>query len=668
MNSAFRQVVSRGVSSAAFAAAAEEAGEELPDWARDPQKIAYLRFLIEEIYRGRRVVASYNLIVIVVIFSLAALQWREKARDRRRWRARAAEPEPGLSENKLDSEGGGGRRSGRGSGDNEEWSSSSSSTLREGDVTPPGPKQVDIDLESRPLLPRSRAARGPAQSRLFCLPWKIKGWLAYQPRPLPIVSRQLPTNGTSLFVLAFVGLNAFFHFYKLPLGAKYFFLFADRSGYVFIANLPLLYLLAAKTQPLKVLTGRSYEALNIFHRRLGEFMCFEALVHMMSMIVWRLCLEPDWLLSGGTVKEYFFHPLILEGFGAFLSYELLYFTSLSSFRQRWYELFLASHVVLQVVALVFLWLHFATSRPYVSASLAIFLLDRLIWRLSLKSMSTIADLTILPDGETFLLSADWDIPSQPPSTLSRFLTHNIRSGWRPTDHVFLTVPSLGTSHALQAHPFTIASAAPPIPSWTTESSPPRRPVHAWLNLLIRAHSGFTSNLLSHARSQHSSVPVRLDGPYGSSHALDMLRASDTAVLVAGGSGIAVVYPLAEALLLHPGQPSGLTIGRRRQRVRLLWVVHSREHREWIPAERLTELEAAGLELVVPAPTAEAGRPDVAGLVEGWIAEAAGGECREEEVGVVVSGPDGMNRDVNNVYAAAIGRGRAVRVGVEKFGW
>lgn len=649
MNAALRHIISGGVS----VAAAEEAGDELPDWAKDPEKVAYLRFLVDAVYHGRKLAARSNLVVLAVMLVFSALHWRATRRDRNRWRARLAGTDP---QDKLGS--GGGCQGRPLFNDDDGAFSSSSSTSREGDVTPPDWKHVDIDLEARPLLPQSSVQLGPARSRLFSVSWRVKAWLAYHPRHIPLVNRQLPSNGTSLVVVTFFGLNIFLHFYQLPLGAKYLFVFADRSGCLFVVNLPLLYLLSAKTQPLKVLTGRSYEALNVFHRRLGELMCLEALVHMASMLVWRLFLEPDWLLFGDTIREYLFHPLIIEGFGAFLSYELLYFTALASFRQRWYEIFLASHVVLQVAALVFLWLHFATSRPYVAASLAIFLLDRLIWRLSLKSMSTTADVTILEDGQTLLLSADWDIPPQ--TSASRLSTHNIRAGWRPTDHVFLTIPCLGRSHALQAHPFTIASAAPPTPSWTESPlSTSSHPVHAWLSLLIRSHSGFTSALLSHARS-HPSVPVRIDGPYGSPTALAMLRASDTAVLVAGGSGIAVVYPLAEALLLHHRIPN--------QRVRLLWVVHSRSHRGWIPAERLRELTDAGLELVVPEPTGEAGRrPDVAGLVDGWIAEGAAGRAGAR-VGVVVSGPDGINRCVANVCAGAMGRGLGVRVQVEKFGW
>lgn len=168
----------------------------------------------------------------------------------------------------------------------------------------------------------------------------------------------------------------------------------------------------------------------------------------------------------------------------------------------------------------------------------------------------------------------------------------------------------------------------------------------------------------------------------------MVQASGCAVLVAGGSGIAVVFPVVWALLCGEGEGGhedegfgdglgdenkGKVAGRRerrgqqrqKRRVHLLWVTHARAHREWVPGMQLAELEARGLDLVIPEPTEEVGRPDVGGIVNGWI-EGAAAEGRE--VGVVVSGPDGMNRAVRNVCAGAVGKGRDVRVAVEKFGW
>ncbi|KAJ4397755.1 hypothetical protein N0V93_001991 [Gnomoniopsis smithogilvyi] len=181
-----------------------------------------------------------------------------------------------------------------------------------------------------------------------------------------------------------------------------------------------------------------------------------------------------------------------------------------------------------------------------------------------------------------------------------------------------------------------------------------------LNLLIRAQNGFTSDLLCYAL-RHRKVSVRLDGPYGSTHAFEMLLAADNAVLVAGGSGIAVTLPLVWALLRDNKQDGG-----RRRVIRLLWVIHYEEHRYWISKQEMEELIASGVELVVPRSTAEAGRPDVTGQVEQWIEYIGSHDHAECQTAVVVSGPDGLNRTVRNTCAVAIGRGQNVQLAVEKF--
>lgn len=638
------------------------AGHTVP---RDPEKLAYLRRLGAAIREGRRVTTTYNIVLIVVLVALACLHWREKWANSRIRAARSVrysrrvtdvnEPKDELLEPPSAS------------------TSSSSSNSIQGTVTPSYSIENDhaaTDLERIPLLSRTSSTRS-RQNRPTRVAAAISSWLTYQPRPIPIINRTLPSNGTTLFVVAFLGLNAFYQFYRVPLELQYLFVFADRAGSVFIINLPLLYLLAAKNQPIQLLTGRSYESLNIFHRRIGELLCFEAVVHFAGMLIFRSFFAPPWLLPG-SLWEFLGHRLVLLGIGAFVSYELLYLTSLGSFRQRCYELFLASHVVLQLAALVFMWFHFRTAKPYVAVSLAIFVLDRLVWRMTLKSTKLTADVTVLPDGDTLVLSANWDIPPRD-ARRRRWLSwpqRSVKRGWKPTDHVFLKVPILGRTHALQAHPFTIASAAP-VPS--SDGS-----AHAWLNLLIRAHSGFTTDLLHYAH-RHRSVDVRLDGPYGSSHALDTLKSMDDVILVAGGSGIAVTFPVLWALLMNKGEnlsdeppllkpestpPISVTL-QRRSRVHLLWVMHSHEHRFWIPSALMDDLVSAGLDLVMPGPTAVDGRPDVEGYLDSWIADT---DSKNERVGVLVSGPDGLNRVVRNTCASALAQGNDIRLVVEKFGW
>lgn len=642
-----------------------------------PDQLPYLRKLIWAILDGRDVVTAYNYVLLALLGVFTVAHVLERRRCRKRWLERKGreqracpfttshhvlvENHPGLSE------------------------ASSSSSVSSGVRTPSGAlKDRETDLERLPLLgTRTR----PPTTNLNLMRRKWTRWMQYQPRPLPLVHRVLPSNATSLFVLMWLGINVFFHLYQLPLQTKYFFCFADRAGYVFIVNLPLLYILAAKNQPLRLLTGRSYEALNIFHRRVGEWMCFEAAVHMVGNFIWELFFQPEWLRGEGGMWAYITHPLILLGLGAFVAYELLFFTSLGSFRQRWYELFLASHVILQILALCFLYLHFFTARPYVLASLAIFVVDRVIWRMGLKSASFTAETHVLPDGETIVMRMEWDLPRH--SSWSLWPRQSIKEGWEPTDHVFLTIPVLGRTHRLQAHPFTIASAAPQrAASQTAQENFPGEVEagKASLSLLIRSHDGFTSDLLCYAH-RHRHIPARLDGPYGSSHALEMLRASDHALLVAGGSGIAVTFPLAWALLCEgkaAESESGLgttdnakqrqdedhnqTRRPRTQTVRMLWIIHSDEHRFWMPRAKLDQLIAAGLDLVIPPPTAEAGRPDVEGLVNEWIEDARTDSHLGGEAAMIVSGPDGLNRMVRNTCAEAIGNGADVRLAVEKFGW
>ncbi|RYO96494.1 hypothetical protein DL765_011583 [Monosporascus sp. GIB2] len=405
-----------------------------------------------------------------------------------------------------------------------------------------------------------------------------------------------------------------------------------------------------KNQPLKVLTGYSYETLNIFHRRLSELMCLAAAVHFAGMVAWVGWWAPGFLQPDQSWSSFFAHPLVIYGVVTFAACELRYVTSLGTFRQRWYETFLACHIPLQVIALVYLWLHFFTASPYVCAALVIPLVDRLVYRLWLRSETVSADLSVLEDGKTVLLSANWDIPRRRSSWGCFGLAgKNTRHGWHPADHVFVTIPELGRGHALQAQPFTIASAAP-----DTNAASPDAPAHAWLNLLIRVHSGFTSDLLRHARL-NGRASVRLDSPYESRDALDIARGSHTAVLVASGSGIAVVFPLVWDL----ARGSAATT---RRKVMLYWAIHSRAQLLWIPEGRLDKLRWRGVHVTIPDPTAEAGRPDVPAYVAGLASAASG------MVGTVVSGPDGLNRSVRNVYAQAIRRGADARLRVEKFGW
>ena len=474
----------------------------------------------------------------------------------------------------------------------------------------------------------------------------------HQPRPIPAVNKTLPSNGCTVLILAFLGLQVFYVFYKLPLSIPMLFVFADRTALLFVANLPLLYLLAAKNQPIKVLTGYSYECLNIFHRRLGEVLCLLALLHSIAMIgVWYTILRP----TGFTLARFLLSKIILLGLGALFAYETLYFTSLGSFRQRWYELFLGLHVVLQAAALVLVWLHHHGSRPYVGAALFIFVVDRCLYRSALRTTTTRATFEVADDNKTVLLHATVPLPKR--RRWLGLIKPDITNGWKATEHVFLSVPSLARKHYIQAHPFTIASKAP-----TILDSDGR------LALVVRAHDGFSKDLLHFAKSYNSAV-IRLDGPYGSQNAVRFLQGCDLRIVVAGGSGVAVTWPLVWSVLESRNPTDFEHVSETFFKpVIFIWIMRQGSHVSWIGRKNLERLTNAGVEALIFPPTVDHGQPDLSGSIRSWIARQDSFSLEPSRIGIVSSGPDGMNRSVRNLAASLVTAGHNVNVEIEKFGW
>ena len=654
----------------------------------DP-KNPHLRKLVEDILFSRRFILSYFFVIGALVFLFAIRHWCGK------WRRHRSMSALGL-----------GVRSGIQTADS--GASSSSSTLR-GVESPADATSLALEpAEDTPLLRKDhiKISQVVSQSSFFHrLGMYMRAWLISQPAPIPALTatrNTLPPNETSLLLILLLGVNVFYLFYQTPISLPMLFALADRAGLCFVANIPVLYVLAAKNnQPLKFLTGWSYEGLNIFHRRLGEWMTILATVHTVGMFgVWYTLLRP----SHFTLIRFLSSRLVLLGIFAFVSYLAIYVTSTGLFRQLYYEAFLGLHITLQVAALVLLFFHHSNARPYVVAASAVWALDRVLSRFSISTKSFTADLQIAEDGETVLLFC------QIPITLSKISALDIRYGWRPGQHVFLTIPSLGWYHRLQAHPFSIASPAP-----SQQSAPGHWP----LQLIIRAKDGFSKDLLTYARF-HQHTQVFLDGPYGNNEALESLQAADRRCLIAGGSGIAVTYPLAWNLQkpsCHGEEPiSTRTVyydGRKHTpnvsikerpstgRYAHFWVRSEPSHAAWITLlpkvetlpstflatppvlsqdedvvavdDLITESFSTHSKAVTTDCTRTGdGRPDMQFVLRDWVVNIKPEHIkqvgRHNKVAVVVSGPDGLVRQVQNTAAQLTIEGWNIEVQVEKFGW
>lgn len=223
-----------------------------------------------------------------------------------------------------------------------------------------------------------------------------------------------------------------------------------------------------------------------------------------------------------------------------------------------------------------------------------------------------------------------------------------------------------------------------------------------LQLTIRAQDGFSRELLEFAKF-HQHTEVFLDGPYGSLDALDATRSADRVYFVAGGSGIAVTYPLCWAVQVSDEQhvmASARTVysnGARSgpnslryeelsttERCAHLWVRQDAQSDSWIsyfPYRRAIvhqnsfspeEADEPASEPVVQLITSkfETGgvhslRPDIAIELREWVERSS---LKRQAIVVVVSGPDGLVRDVRNAAASLALAGYDIEVHVEKFGW
>lgn len=535
--------------------------------------------------------------------------------------------------------------------------------------------------EQTPLLSGAATDSSRNSPRRLLIIWRqFKAWLVYQPKPIPFFNKTLPSNGTSVTILVLIGIEIFYSFYNVHLSIPTIIVFADRTSLLFIANLPLLYLLAAKNQPIKLLTGYSYEALNIFHRRLGEIMVLLGLIHAVGMFVeWYTVLRP----TGFNLTKYLSSKIILWGICASVAYKLLFITSLGSFRQQRYELFLGLHIILQTLALLFLWFHRSRNRPYVYASLAILLVDRFIYRMGLKNRIVKGMLEVKDDQNTVILRARLSKPGGGQyKQWNHFLIHDIRAGWKATEHVFLTVPCLSPKHGLQAHPFTIASRAPGVGD-----------TELYLELIIRKQDGFCKDLLQYAKENHDNRHhplIKLDGPYGSQSAVHLLQECNISIIVAGGSGIAVTWPLVWSTIgtarYDPGKRNAdpedeLSPCDTCKKILFIWIVHDSSNLYWLGSEKLDCLRSVpGVKVVIPPATHHNGHPDLKPIITSWICSVVAkpysaldarsqGNAAGNKIGIVCSGPDGLNRTVRNLCSLLLSQGQLdVSVEIEKFGW
>lgn len=395
------------------------------------------------------------------------------------------------------------------------------------------------------------------------------------------------SNLTVLLVLCFIG---------FPSPQPYAMLetIAYRIGFVCLAQLPLLFLLAGKNNVIGFLTGTSYERLNWMHRWFARTLFLTVTIHFGYWL-------KDWYpYAGYTAQEFKTNSMAYWGLIAWVFLAWITFSSFAPVRRLSYEVFVLQHLVTFSCFIGGVYMHlkpFQETHAYLWACVGIFFFDRLS-RALLVLYTNISffhpEQRRSGDMNPFWAGKAEFTPLANDTT--RITINNPSISWKAGQHVFVSCHSI---IPLQSHPFTIASI----------------PEDGKIELYVKSEKGGTKRFYQHAEKS-SSLPltdgatgsqlrtVSLEGPYGR---IRPLRQFDSVVLFAGTTGATFTMPLIRDIVLgwqtqnSPGtwlRPSGVVT----RRIRYVWVTKSRGQVSWFSSqlsslvEQVSRLRAEGLEI------------------------------------------------------------------------
>ncbi|KAM9914626.1 hypothetical protein OXX69_000462 [Metschnikowia pulcherrima] len=369
-----------------------------------------------------------------------------------------------------------------------------------------------------------------------------------------------PTRAESLIVGSFTLFVIHLSFYKIhfvpddPIfGTKlaaYMRCFAVRTGIISSALLPLSVLFAGRNNVLQWITKWEYSTFVMFHRWISRVMVLLLIVHTAGY-------SPHLLLPLRDIKAY-----VLFGAIAFSAGLAILVQGMLVLRRKWYEAFLAIHIVLAAAFLAGAWLHVQDLHFlwyfYVSACLWVY--DRLlrVQRLCVFGFPT-AEVKLYEDD-----TLKFRVP--------------IPSGFKAEGGGHCFVHFLHWSCFWQSHPFTYTV------------------LNGKIIFYVKVKKGVTARLkrfLENHPNKAAHIKLAVEGSYG--EATPATR-YDSSVFLAGGNGIPGIY--AEAVNV-----ARQTRGERK--VKLIWVVREYTSVLWF-FEELQLLQSSGIdtEIYVTRPQAD----------------------------------------------------------------
>ena len=257
---------------------------------------------------------------------------------------------------------------------------------------------------------------------------------------------KVPPFGTISLLLAYLGFVLALEFINNDTpGAQHHQALGVRAAWLAVAQVPLLILLAGKNNLIGLVTGVSYERLNVIHRWVSRVLLLLATLHLGYQ-------NYGWSLYGLVHMEWSTDSCPPTGIAAYTILLWLNLSTLAPFRNFSYEFFVVQHVITFFGFIIAVMIHLPStalySRVYIYIPIALYIVDRLLRTVRFAYNN------IYPDRATLT-------PFEGGVTKIRVPVKHVRK-WRPGAHVFLSGshasvsfnPTLRPSHQY-LHPTTM---------------------------------------------------------------------------------------------------------------------------------------------------------------------------------------------------------------------
>ncbi|KAF5845498.1 hypothetical protein GGP41_003126 [Bipolaris sorokiniana] len=382
----------------------------------------------------------------------------------------------------------------------------------------------------------------------------------------PVAGGLVPTRGQTLYIILISLLNLILlvapYTIKQPQasfltkGKQLLSIIGNRAGSMAMGNVIALFLFSSRNSILLYVTDWSYSTYLLLHRWLGYWAVLHTIIH--SVMLWRY-----YALAGSYSAEilrlYWQWGIV----GTVAACALIPF-SLLTIRQKFYEFFIISHVVLSILFLLgfyyHIWYVYAWSWGYeiwMFVAAGIWALERLIrmTRMVFQGSKT-AIITVIPEtdceyvrievegkqlksGVAYICfpTLSWRFWETHPFSVSGYVSGSL------TDHSNRSNSSSGSNSSPQSDD-TKAKDASAIVAASTAVHSETTLVHT--TFFARTRGGITKTLQERAvRSEGQQVRMRvlIDGPYSHSGRVHSQFSQCSSILcIVGGVGITAILP------------------------------------------------------------------------------------------------------------------------------